>query len=94
MQIGRTEIRFDKMDLIFVPDNIRNCGKSNLRGKLILAATSKKIGKIGKMYIDGKEIDIKNGTGIVDIPLTQNKKTFTVSIKTEFDDIEKKITVF
>ncbi|MEQ9231688.1 MAG: hypothetical protein RIF46_13475, partial [Cyclobacteriaceae bacterium] len=86
--IGFEEILFDRIELIFVPDEVYIPKNQNLKGKLILAATSKSSASFGDMFVQGDSVKIVEGVGLVNLPWGQinNKKRLDALFKYGVND--------
>lgn len=91
--IGLRDISFDRMELRFVPTNISD---SNITGELLFVASSNNLEDGAQMFINGKEVPIKNRVGLIDIPtseLNDGKLRAKVTFKDAEFELEEEIEV-
>ena len=70
-QLGLQEVIFDQIQVVFVPDEVVIPKNGDLKGKLLLAATTSNFMNCCSLYIEGDSLNIENGAGIVNIPWEQ-----------------------
>ncbi|MDW3192928.1 MAG: hypothetical protein R8G66_11205 [Cytophagales bacterium] len=64
------EVAFDRLELIFIPTEFSS---KRIKGEVVFVAISDNVEKFSKIYINGKEIKVKKGRGLVDMPVSELK---------------------
>ncbi|WP_421868988.1 hypothetical protein [Marinoscillum sp.] len=81
-KVGANDFKFDKLELYFIPDKYHDYKSQQIKGKVLFALTSTMIDKHAKMFVNEKEIELKDGFGIID--LTRSELSETNSIEVTF----------
>ncbi len=66
MEIGASDIAFNKLEVVFLPDQIM-LGDEKLTGRLYLGAFASNLSDEVPMKINGRNLTVKDGVGMVDI---------------------------
>ena len=88
--LGADVVHLDQVELIIIPDSYFN--KSNiLKGKLVFAANSKKVGDLAEYYLDGELLEIRDGHGYINRRIPSDKTEVELIVK--FSEYEYKQTI-